>query len=142
MRKLLAVLALAGGCATNPALGNALTSVRGDSPVVECDSGCVAPWQRAQIWVGGHAVMKVQIANDVLIQTYNTTGSDASYTITVTKEPLPASGKYRVAISLVCGNLFGCQPDAGNVAQAFAHYVRTGEDVLRGVALYGQAIRE
>ena len=132
------LLAALSGCAMNTAaLTQALAPAAGIGTEVHCDSGCTVPWQRAQLWVANHAAMKVQTATDVLIQTYNVTGYEPAYSITVTKTPQPVAGQYVIAISLSCGNLFGCNPKEPDVRTAFLYYVKTGQDLLAGKSLGG-----
>ena len=79
---------------------------------------CKAKWEAAQLWVIHHAAFKIQVANDVLIETYNATDGDPKLAARVTKEPI-GGGKYRILIVLNCANIFGCVPDAESMAIAF-----------------------
>jgi hypothetical protein len=104
------------------------------------DANCDECWERAQLWIVKHSKWKIQTATNVLIQTYNPTGSDPSYGFTVTKEPA-GNGRYRITIEMSCGNMFGCSPKAEDVERAFYHYVIHGEDLLVGVRGLGGGIR-
>jgi hypothetical protein len=124
---------------TDPAFREALRPSYGMGYFVECDSGCKPEWERAQLWLAKHSSMKVQIATDVMLETYNSTGYDPVYSFTVTKEPA-GGGRYRIAARLTCGNPLGCDPNAGDIQDAYLYYVKTGKDVLAGQR-YGSAIR-
>lgn len=132
-----ALIAMMAACApiTNPALVSALGPIQAEDPVVPCDGDeCKQLWERAQFWVARHSEWKIQTATDVLIQTYNANSSALSYGFTVTKEPL-GEKRYRITLEAACGNMFGClELKPGEVRAAFAHYLRSGKDVLIGVA--------
>ena len=127
-----ALLAIAAGCYNNAALTNALAPAR-TAPIPTCEaSSCAEMWQRAQLWVVNHSKWKIQTATDVVIETFNPVGYDASYGFTITKEP-QGSGKYDIMMKASCGNAFGCNPKMNDVWNAFNYYVGTGRDVLSGV---------
>lgn len=67
-------------------------------------------WEMAQLWVVKNAGYKIQTATNVLIQTYNATGSRVELAATVTKEPL-GQGRYKIVAQLWCDNIFVCRPD-------------------------------
>jgi hypothetical protein len=120
------------GCISNQAIEEALVPARSIGPSVVCDSGCKVEWQRAQLWLARHSVMKIQTATDVLLQTYNTDATDNSgYSFSVTKEPTDGS-RYRVSIEIAChtGKWTGCDPKPDDVRDAFVYYVKTGKDLL------------
>lgn len=125
-------LALAG-CATsnNPALIASLAPADSMGYELICESqDCAEQWQRAQVWVVKHSHWKIQTATDVLIQTYNPTGSMPTYGFSIMKEPL-GNGRYRITMSLSCGNIFGCSPPTANqVKKAFYYYLASGNDLF------------
>lgn len=134
-------LAVAGCASTNHAMGNALATIPpGASTIVMCDSGCVAPWQRAQLWLANHAAMKIQTATDVVVETFNPTGYSPVYGFSVTRSPGLRAGSYTIQMQPHCGNPLGCDPKPRDVELAFAYYIRTGTDVLAGIHP-GSAIR-
>lgn len=107
----------------------ALGPAAGAGPVV-CDTGCTVAWQRAQFWIAKHSTMKVQSVSDVLVQTYNPTGSASAYGFTATREPLP-DGKYRIVLQAVCSNeMIPCDVLSDDLEAAFNYYVATGRDVI------------
>ena len=142
-RSVLAILAaVCLGCmGTSALITTALAPAQGIGASVLCDSGCVRHWQRAQLWLANHSAMKIQTATDVLLQTYNTTGYEPSYSFSVTKSPMEMARSYRIEITLACGNPLGCSPDALSVRNAFLYYVKTGEDLLVGKVGGGNGIR-
>lgn len=134
MNRMLATAMVVGamsGCASpiKPQMEQRLAGVTAYGPV-QC-TGCVTEWQRAQLWLAQHSVWRLQTATDVMLTTYSPTRSEPSYGFQVLKTPL-GENRFEIAISAVCGNLFGCQPDLHYVTRAFYHYVQTGQDVLAG----------
>ena len=139
MRTLLAVVMLICiiGCASTSPQTRALLAEAALSTEVVCESDqCKECWERAQLWLANHSQLKVQIATDVMLQTYNPAGSGVVYAFSVTKEPLGA-GRYKIVMDLACGNMFGCSPKPEDVTRAFYHYVRTGKDLLVGMGYEG-----
>lgn len=136
-------LLLSFGCAGNSALvAEALSPADGYGEPVQCDGGCVRPWQRAQLWLVAHAGTPIAFASDVLLQTYETTHNDRVYSFAVIKNPLQPDGRYRIELQISCGNLLGwCSPDESSVRKAFFYYVQTGNDLLRGKISVHNAIR-
>lgn len=118
------------GCATmSPEIRAKLDSISNE-PTPTCSGElCQEMWSRAQIWIAQNARMKIQIATDSVLQTYNP-NNDPVYAMTATKEALGA-GKYRVELALVCGNIFGCTSKPEDVRNIFYHYVNTGEDFAK-----------
>ncbi len=106
---------------------------------VRCAAPCQAEWTRAQLWLVNHAQWKLQLVNDVLLQTYNPTTGDPTYGFTVTKEP-QSDGSGMIRMTVFCGNLYGCDPKPPDVGKAFYYYVSTGVDLLLGLG-YLSAIR-
>jgi hypothetical protein len=96
---------------------------------VTCDSGCAAQWERAQLWIAKHSRLKIQLATDVIIQTYNPPDNSAYFGFTATKEPVGGS-TYRISLGVACVNLISCLTRPEDVRAAFYHYVATGTDIL------------
>ena len=117
-------------CATiSPELRAKLDAISNE-PTPKCTGElCTEMWSRAQIWVSKNAAMKLQIATDSVLQTFNP-GTNPVYQMTVTKEAL-GSGNYRIEMDLRCGNIFGCGTNPQDVANMFYHYVNTGEDLAK-----------
>lgn len=134
MRRILfsSVFLLMCGCAEmmlDPKVKTDLIRV-GGSKRPECDSlNCPDLWSKAQVWIVKHAMMKIQTATDTVIQTYNPVNNMPVYAFTILKEPI-GGGRFRISMSLVCGNMFGCNIESRKLRDAFYHYLNTGEDVL------------
>ena len=95
-------LALAG-CITEPPPKPIHT------PPLDCvgDDQCKLYWERAQVWVVKNSNWKIQIATDVLIQTYNAAGTLNHYTLM--REP-QGGGVERITMTTGCGSTFSrCQ---------------------------------
>lgn len=113
MRYILLPLLLSA-CATTP-----------DAPAVTmplCSpENCKVRWEAAQLFVVRHADMKIQIATDVLIETYGPVRS-TDIALRVTKTPI-GEGLYRISLMAWCSNLFGCSADPGDLQAQFASEV-------------------
>lgn len=116
-----------------------------------CDSTtCGIEWQRAQVWVAKHSRMKIQLATDAVIESYNAeTTLHGMYGFRVTREPR-SNGRYRLDFLPICaggyydalygvprdsvvrGNDGHCWPSEEFVVRAFYHYLKTGDDALAG----------
>lgn len=136
MRSLHGVVSITVGfvtaCAsTSPEIQTALVPAASVGTSVECDSGCTTEWQRAQLWLGKHATMKVATATDVLLQTYTPPQDSPRYYFSITKEPI-GGGRYRISATLACQSLVGCSPKEEDVRKALLYYVKTGDDLIAG----------
>ena len=110
---LLSVAAFAAGCATqqyDPATQAKLNEIQRTIPTCSGDKECNAKWETAQLWVVKNAGYKIQNATNVLIQTYNATGSRVDIAAQITKEPL-GGGRYQFIANIWCDNIFGCRPN-------------------------------
>lgn len=138
----LAILILSAGllssCASTigPIVKARLAPAGVESPVL-CDV-CKTEWERSQLWLLAHSKWKLQMATDVVLQTFNPIEYDVSFGFQVTKSP--KAGGYQIVMAAICGNPLGCEPEAADVRRAFYHYVRTGDDLLLGAGYLG-AIR-
>lgn len=93
-------------------------------PVVcETAARCAAMWQRAQLWVVNNAAYKMQISNDVVIQTFSARRSSVSSGVTITREPIGGQ-RQRINFQSACDNLFGCQPSGTELRMSFNRYLR------------------
>jgi len=134
----IAIAAALAGCAAtiSPRIQANLAQAQ-DRPV-PCADTCKLQWERAQLWLVQHSAWKLQMATDVVLQTYNPPAHDVTYGFQVTRTP--AGSGYVIALQLVCGNMYGCDPLPADVRRAFYHYVATGDDLLAGAGYLG-AIR-
>jgi hypothetical protein len=137
----LAMLMAVGCSVTNSKIKTALATAEAVDTPVTCDSAqCAEYWQRAQVWLGKHSQWKLQIATDIMLQTYNPTNDNPSYGFSVLSEPI-GGGRYRITVSANCGNAFGCNPKVEDVRRAFYHYVRTGRDLLDEAGSSGSGLQ-
>ncbi len=120
------------GCATlSPTAKTKIDEAAAAGSELVCEGpACTEAWSRAQFWIHQHSRMKLQVATDTVLETYNPAGIVA-YGFSIAKEPL-GENKFRITVRLVCGNMFGCTPPSPTEAQnAFFHYLKTGQDVLK-----------
>ncbi len=69
---------------------------------------CDSKWSKAQVWLVNNSGWKIQIANDVVLQTYGP-GDSTRAAFTLTKST-NADGSGSINASAACGNIFGCVP--------------------------------
>lgn len=106
------------GCAASPELQATQSEFRRTIPTCSGTEDCNAKWEAAQLWVVKNSGWKIQTQSNVLIETYNATGSSPRIAVRVTKEPL-GDGKYQFIVNVWCDNIFGCQPNAWDAALDF-----------------------
>lgn len=113
---------LAAGCATPPPLTDA--DLRDMQPVVCANQAqCQTMWQQAQLWIINNSSYKIQLANDVVIQTHNPSNSSVASGFTVTKEPYNGE-RHLIKLRSYCDNMFGCRPSAAQLEIAFYRHLR------------------
>ena len=76
-------------------------------PICRNDADCKVKWDASQLWLAKNSPMKIQIATDVVLETYGSTRGKLAFR--VTKEPIGA-GEYRIFAEAGCDNPFGCSP--------------------------------
>ncbi len=108
-------------CAAGPS-PQTVAQFRSTIPTCSGEADCKAKWEAAQLWIVHNAGFKIQTATDVLIETYNPTGSSPSLAARVTKEPL-GGGQYKIVVYVWCANMFGCVPDGWQAAINFNQVV-------------------
>ena len=80
------------------------------TPPLECEGEdqCKLYWERAQVWVAKYSYWKIQVATDVVIQTFNATQSSTYNHYSLVREPM-GGGVERISMTTGCDNMFGCQ---------------------------------
>lgn len=92
-------------------------------------------WGRANIWLNNHSKWKVQISNDYIVNTYNVTQYDPSYSFTISKEPINDNSN-KIEIKPVCGNEYGCDLKSSEIIGLFNKYLLTGKDEISSMKFY------
>lgn len=88
------------------------------------ESDLEAAWGRAQSWIGKYSSLKLQIATDYVLQTYNPTYWP-QYGYYVTKEPI--DGGANISVSCVAlWHIFSRKAKEKN-ARILAYYIKTGK---------------
>lgn len=118
------LLLACSGCATAPEMSPAeLAELR--QPVrCQSKSECDLFWQRAQAWVVRNSGYRIQIANDVLIQTFGPFGSKTELAFVLVKEPASTGGS-TISITASCDNIFGCFPDSRSAVRDLKAYMQS-----------------
>jgi hypothetical protein len=111
------------GCATTQRIQEKRDIFRSTIPFCHNEPDCKEKWSAAQVWVAQNCGMKIQIATDSIIETYNPVPrGTTNLAARVIKEPL-GGGKYRIVVTTWCDNMFGCHPDTWDAAINFNEYV-------------------
>jgi hypothetical protein len=116
------LVVIMSGCISAQRRDYARTVFEQTIPVCSGDKDCKEKWEAAQVWVAKNCGMKLQIANDTIIETYNSPAYSINLAARVVKEPL-GGGQYKIEIKTWCSNLFRCEPDALSAAVQFNKYV-------------------
>ena len=91
------------------------------APTCSGAADCNAKWEAAQLFVVKHSDQKIQVATNVLIETYNPTRS-TNIAMRITKEPL-GDGAFRIVPEIYCGNPFGCNASPSELRRLFTHII-------------------
>lgn len=133
---LLVISLLLSGCTTTQQIKAKRMRFQETIPVCLNEQDCKEKWAAAQVWVARNCGMKIQIATDTIIETYNSTDQSTRLAARVLKEPI-GNGKYRIVINTWCDNLLGCFPNTWDAAIDFNEYVgRTAENSKEGPKRY------
>ncbi len=123
-------LLLSGCGATRPAVALGPPSGTTSSDLaIACASSCDTEWRRAEDWVTKHALLRVAVVDDTLIQTAPQPRQYPIYHFAVSR-PAASQSASGIRLLLVCGNRLGCRPSAEIVRGAFQQYVVSGVDSL------------
>jgi hypothetical protein len=87
------------------------------APTCEGEADCKIKWEAAQLFVAKNSDQKIQVATDVLIETFNPTYS-TNIAMRVMKEPL-GGGRYKLVALAFCNNWFGCNRKPSTVEYQF-----------------------
>jgi hypothetical protein len=95
---------------------------RENAPVCSAPTQCARMWEAAQLFVVQNAGYKLQVATDVVIETYNAMNSSTALAMRVVKTPV--SGGYRFEHTAWCANIFGCEKEPVASTLAFNRALR------------------
>ena len=101
---------------------------RSPYPPITCEGReqCDAYWARAMVWVAQNSRLKIQVANDTIIQTHTGSRESVSNHFTVTREPL-MDGQERITLETGCANplsgLLGCSLDEEEARRRLHQFV-------------------
>jgi len=116
------MILIVAGCATSPERQARIALAESSMPVCNGEEDCKAKWDAAQLWVVNNSAYRLQIATDVVLETYPATDYTVRLAMRVTKEPL-GEGNHRINLIAYCANLLGCDPDPVESKIAFNNYV-------------------
>lgn len=109
---------MVAGCAASPETQAKRAEFERTIPICTEGVDCDIKWDAAQLWIVKNAGYKLQIATNVLLETYNPGYAKTELAVRVTKEPL-GGGTYKLVVATWCDNLFGCNPDRLDAALDF-----------------------
>jgi uncharacterized lipoprotein len=81
-------------------------------------------WARAQSFIAQYSNMKIQIATQYLLQTYNPTGAIPTYGYNVSR--MPSGDKTQFTVQCISGNRFAGKEAQQNAA-TLSYYMATGD---------------
>jgi hypothetical protein len=115
---------LLSGCATNPQTQYLQSRIAATTPTCNqnIEMQCEKMWEAAQVWIVKNSAYKLQIATDVLLETYNPSQYDTGIAVRVLKEPT-SNSSYKISVVVYCDNLFGCSPNQFEAALDFNNSV-------------------
>lgn len=121
---LIGIITALTGCAASPELQKIQREVADHMPTCNADipKQCAQMWEAAQVWVVQNSAFKLQIATDVLLETYGPPAYDTRIAVRVLKEPT-GPGSYRFNATVYCSNIFGCSPNQWVALRDFQQYV-------------------
>jgi len=120
----LAALMLAA-CASKPVPSVADVSDATEPLVCDGPVQCQTAWRLAQLWVVTNSGLKIQLATDVVIQTYPGDQTTTLRNYTITRQPIEGQ-RERITFASACQNIFGCRGNEVQLAASFKRYVREG----------------
>lgn len=115
--------ALLGGCALPDQ--NLTADEQNQLAPVECRGAdqCNKMWQRAQVWIAKNSAYRIQLANDVVITTFNPPEHSTSLGYSVLKEPKGAD-LFEINSRAGCANMWGCRPHPNKARAALHRFIR------------------
>lgn len=81
-------------------------------------------WGRAQVFIATYSNMKLQIATQYVLQTFNPVGNWPRYGYNVTR--MQSAGETQFAVQCMCSNMFNGKQAQQN-ASMLSYYMVTGE---------------
>ena len=119
----MATLIVASGCATGPKLTEAELKEANEPLICANKQQCDLYWQRAQVWVAEKSFYKIQLANDVIIQTYSPPADSMYMGYTIIKSPM-SNGSAEIKFNPVCNSVFGCVGGIESTTLAFKKTIK------------------
>lgn len=113
------ISALICSCATAPS-PREQAQIEATRPTCQGEKDCAAKWETAQLYVIKHTDYKLEIATNVLIETFDS--RDKGMAMSVTKEPL-GGGQYKLVARAWCDSILGCYQPPVDVVLGFNQQV-------------------
>lgn len=113
------------GCASRHQVSEAFAAKARQRITCSGAEQCTLYWRRAQAWLALNSEMKIQIATDMMLETYNPVNHNPVYGFRIMRIP-DAGQTERIMIHMSCGNLLGCSEPRELVTVRFMDYVREG----------------
>lgn len=89
-------------------------------------ASCKNDWVKTQLWIHKHSKTKIQIANDIIIQTHS--HKDA-FSFAATKEPI-GNSTYKIKLELSGGSMYTSGNKKRQLEKTLYYYLKTGKDLL------------
>ena len=119
---LLSLCACIPGALSQEETAARLQNLRVTTPTCNSSESCELAWSAARDWVLHNAGYRIQLLTPDYLETYGSPSGSPDLSVRVQKQPL-GSGRYQLVVTVWCGNMFGCAPNAVVAAQRFNDYV-------------------
>lgn len=119
------VLLLAGCAGNQPKLSATLQNALDSDLTCKGASECKLMWERATFYINETSGYKIQVYNDTIIQTFNSTEGSTKLAFSVAKEPL-GNESYKMNVNAWCANMLFCRPNQYEAIAKAKHYMKTG----------------
>ncbi len=128
----ISVAALISGCATQQLLTEEEFAAL---QPIHCPGKdqCDVIWQRAQLWIAKNSKYRIELANDVVIQTYGPFEADTDLAFRAYREQLP-DGTANISFKALCGNWIGCERPPVGAIRDLKEFALAGVTTVAGQA--------
>ncbi|RBW66333.1 hypothetical protein DS893_04750 [Vibrionales bacterium C3R12] len=96
-----------------------------ETPLLCTQNTCDKMWERGTFFISQNTGFKIQVHNNMIVETWNSTGSSTGLAFKMTKEPLP-DGAYRIWTTSQCGHSLYCDKDPIATVAKAKWYMRHG----------------
>ena len=124
----LAAAACLFGCAARQPPSMTATEVAEYNNPVECTGAeeCALLWRRAQAWVAQNSGFKIQVATEMVLETFSAPNYSMRWAFRAVRQPMGKNSE-RIIIEPSCGQAPLCTRSRDSLVAAFNAYVRAAK---------------